>query len=279
MEDIRNIYLRHLQGRVTDIAYELTRVRFSFSHGTEPWHPAINAYRCQDCILIAAELAGVDRSEISIAVEPRRVWLRGRRLPPEPSESDGPALHVLAMEIDHGAFEREIMLPVEVEPELVEAEASAVPERIGVYDSRVIAYAHFWSDGHQRKLNELIKAAKEARAGGQVERFKELDAVLKKEQETSHLQVFSTAPVDDVLAGMADRVSMVQKEADVAMLVSKWDEPALKKHRGAKHVDVTDLLLREFKLDEKKMKVAQDIKKQKPLPLEKARKMMREGKL
>jgi hypothetical protein len=159
------------------------------------------------------------------------------------------------------------------------AEASTPPERIGIYDSRAVAYAHFWSDAHQRELNDLSKAAQAARAGGHEERFKELDAALKKGQERIHLQVFSTAPVDDVLAGMKDRLAAVEQEAGVATLVSKWDGPELKKHKGARQVDVTDLLLREFKLDEKKMKVVQDVRKQKPLPLDRAQKLVREGKL
>lgn len=153
------------------------------------------------------------------------------------------------------------------------------PEPIGIYDSRVIAYAHFWSEAHQRELNDRTKAAREARASGQSERFKELDAALRKEQETNHLQVFSTAPVEDVLAAIKDRLPAIQKEARVSKLVSKWDEAALKEHKRARQVDVTDLLLREFKLDEKKMKMARDLTKQKPLPLDRARELARKGKL
>lgn len=122
MEDIRSIYLRHLQGRLRTITSELTRVHYSSSRATEAWHPAINAYRCRSCVVISAELAGVDRSQIELRVEPRRLWLRGHRLPPEPRDSEGPPLQVLAMEIDHGAFEREIVLPVDVDPEQVKAE-------------------------------------------------------------------------------------------------------------------------------------------------------------
>jgi HSP20 family molecular chaperone IbpA len=122
MEDIASIYLRHLQGRLRHIAGELTRVRFSSSQATGTWHPAINAYRCRDWILICAELAGVDRSQIRLRVEPRRVWLSGQRSPPEPRDSEGPPLQVLAMEIDHGAFEREIVLPAEVDPAQVQAQ-------------------------------------------------------------------------------------------------------------------------------------------------------------
>ena len=159
------------------------------------------------------------------------------------------------------------------------AETSAPPAAIGIYDSRVIAYAHFWSDANQRKLTEMTKAAKAAKAAGQTERFAELEAALKSAQEKSHLQVFSTAPVDEVLAEMKDRQPAMQKEAGVATLVSKWDETALKKYKRARQVDVTDLFLREFKLDEKQMKVAQDIRKKKPLPLDQARELIRQGKL
>jgi hypothetical protein len=162
---------------------------------------------------------------------------------------------------------------------MMAAETGAPPERIGIYDSRVIAYAHFWSDAYQRRLNELTKAAKAARAAGQTGRFNELEAALKKAQEESHLQVFSTASVDDVLAAMRDRLPAIQKEAGVARLVSKWDETALKEYKDAQQVDVTDLLLREFKLDEKKMKVTRDIRKKKPLPLDKARELARKGEL
>lgn len=122
MEDIRSVYLRHLESRLRDITGQLTRVRYSSSPALEAWHPAINVYRCHDRILICVELAGVDRSEIQVSVEPRRLWLRGHRALPEPRDVEGPALQVLAMEIDHGTFEREILLPADVVPERVEAE-------------------------------------------------------------------------------------------------------------------------------------------------------------
>ena len=121
-DELREFYLRQMEQRVSRIAGELTRFQPSSLRAREAWHPSINAYRCPDCILIVAELAGVDRTEISVTVEPRRVRLRGRRQAPEPPEAQGPARQVLAMEIDHGIFERDIVLPVEVDPELVEAE-------------------------------------------------------------------------------------------------------------------------------------------------------------
>jgi len=152
-------------------------------------------------------------------------------------------------------------------------------ERIGVYDSRAIAYAHFWSEAQQRKLKDLVRAAQEAKAAGQTERAKELEAQLRQGQERIHLQLFSTAPVDDALAGLKDHLPAIQKEAGVSRLISKWDEAALKQYPHAERVDVTHLLLREFKLDEKQQKMVAEMQKKQPLPLKEAEKLMREGKL
>lgn len=158
-------------------------------------------------------------------------------------------------------------------------QSDITPERIGVYDSRAVAYAHFWSEPRQRRINEMIKNAKEAKSAGDTKRADELGAALKNEQEKSHLQVFSTAPVDDVLAEMKESLPKIQKKAGVTRLVSKWDEKTLGELKRAEQVDVTDLLLSEFKLDEKQLKTVASIKSGKPLPLKKAEELMKEGKL
>ncbi len=159
------------------------------------------------------------------------------------------------------------------------AETNAAPVRIGVYDSRLLAYAQFWSDAQQRKLQELVKAAKQAKDAGDTARTRELETELKKEQDENHLQVFSTAAVDNVLATMQDRIAEIHKSTGIVRLVSKWDEKALNQFARAEQVDVTDLMLREFKLSERQMKVVEDLRNKKPLPLAKAQKLIREGKL
>jgi HSP20 family protein len=120
MDPIKNIKFRWLQGALHDISYELSRSHFSrFAHA---WQPAINAYRCETCIRICVDLAGVDRSVIDLTVEPRRVLIRGTRELPEPSHAEGQAVQLLAMEIDYGPFEREMTLPAEVEIDKAHAE-------------------------------------------------------------------------------------------------------------------------------------------------------------
>jgi HSP20 family protein len=120
MDPIKNIKLRWLHGALRDVTYELSRSRFpSFAHS---WEPAINAYRCETCIRICVDLAGVDRSLIDLTVEPRRVVIRGTRQLPEPSHAEGHTVQLLAMEIDYGPFEREITFPVDVEMDKAHAE-------------------------------------------------------------------------------------------------------------------------------------------------------------
>jgi len=121
MDPIRNIKLRWLHGALYDLTSELSRLQFS-RFARHAWEPAINAYRCEKSIRICVELAGVERALIDLTVEPRRVVIRGTRELPEPTDDEGCALQLLAMEIDYGPFIRAVSLPAEVEIEQARAE-------------------------------------------------------------------------------------------------------------------------------------------------------------
>jgi len=121
MDPIKNIKLRWLHGALQDVTYELSRSQFS-RFAPHAWQPAINAYRCETCIRICVDLAGVDRSLIDLTVEPRRVVIRGTRELPEPTHEEGNAMRLLAMEIDYGPFIRDVPLPAEVEIDQAHAE-------------------------------------------------------------------------------------------------------------------------------------------------------------
>ena len=116
------MHLKRLQGRLGDVAYQLTRIQFSQFSSVERWQPALNAYRCSECIVICVDLAGVDRKSIDVRVESRRLLIRGQRPPPEPVGNGHKPLQVLVMEIDYGRFEREVLLPSDVDRERVKAE-------------------------------------------------------------------------------------------------------------------------------------------------------------
>lgn len=112
-------------------------IQFRWSSGTEfpghtsspflrapnaPWQPPMNAYRCDKCIRVCFDLAGVDKERIDIQIEPGRLIVRGVRQAPEPGSGEHCPRQILAMEIDHGAFRRELRLPAAVLRDEVTAE-------------------------------------------------------------------------------------------------------------------------------------------------------------
>lgn len=152
-------------------------------------------------------------------------------------------------------------------------------ERVGTYDSRVVAYACFWDPGAQAARQALMAEGRAAKARGDSARFTEIDRQLSREQNEIHLQVFSTAPIPGAMEKLRDRAEVVCREAGVARLVSKWDEAALQAVPAADRVDVTDALIRDLKLTDRQRKIASDLATKEPLPLAKARELAAAGKL
>lgn len=120
MNPFRN--LDYIQRELGEMAVQLTQVQFLHFSVPRRWQPAVNAFRCGNHFIICVELAGVEQAGIEVRAEASRLSIRGTRAAPEPSCDDAPALHVLALEIDHGPFERVLSLPSEVEPAQVTAE-------------------------------------------------------------------------------------------------------------------------------------------------------------
>jgi hypothetical protein len=159
------------------------------------------------------------------------------------------------------------------------AETNAVPTRIGIYDSRAVAFAWFWSDKHQSQLNEQMRAARAAKTAGDTNRFHELDATLRQHQDELHREVFSTAPPTGALAEIEARLPEIQKAAGVSAIVSKWDDAALARFPQAERVDVTGRLMHEFNPAEKQLKMIPEIEKNMPLPLEQCNELIRKGEI
>ena len=158
-------------------------------------------------------------------------------------------------------------------------EIRAPARQMGIYDSRAVAYAWFWSDPHQRQLKELGQSARMARVAGQTNHWQELEAALRRQQDDVHRQVFSTAPANDALTAIQQRIPEIEKQADVFVLVSQWDDQSLRQYPDAGKVDVTDRLVREFKPSEGQLKVIAELKKQKPLPLPQCDELIRQGRI
>jgi hypothetical protein len=124
-----------------------------------------------------------------------------------------------------------------------------------------------------------MAAARAAKAAGDQATYAAIAKEMKELQSRSHLQVFSTAPIDDVMVALKARLPQLAAQAGVGEFVSKWDEAALQKFPVDARVDVTDLLVQEFKLPEPQMKTLEAIKRAPPVPLAEARRLDAAGKL
>ncbi len=112
----------HVQHQLRLLAEEPRRLRVARFSATPSWTPAINVYRCADRFIVCLDLAGVNKQDLLVQAEPRRLRISGHRLPPEPQGAPCESLQVLVMEIDYGHFERELHLPEGIGPEQTVAE-------------------------------------------------------------------------------------------------------------------------------------------------------------
>ncbi len=101
---------------------------FSQFAQTEAWTPAVNIYQTGNRFHVCVDLAGIDRDQIDVRIEPGRLTIAGVRHAPEPSRGDNASaageidMKIHSMEIDHGAFRREIQVSREVNLDAVESE-------------------------------------------------------------------------------------------------------------------------------------------------------------
>jgi len=83
--------------------------------------------------------------------------------------------------------------------------------RIGVYDSRMVAFAGSAPFG--KWMTALRAEHDKARAAGDDTRVAELVAEADNRRKLMHKQGFSTAPVDDILKHITDRMSAIKAKA------------------------------------------------------------------
>jgi HSP20 family protein len=95
---------------------------------SETWTPSVNLYETAESYLVCADLAGVDKEKIEVEVVEQVLKLKGTRAVPTLEDGAGsptagagatPTEHrrvrIHLMEIDHGAFCREVELPEDVD--------------------------------------------------------------------------------------------------------------------------------------------------------------------
>ena len=144
------------------------------------------------------------------------------------------------------------------------AQDKPAQERIGVYDSRAVVVAYVGSTWQVKKMNELTAQLKRAREAGDTNRVSQLEAEGRAWQSDLKQQGFGTAPVDDLLAQIANDLPTVFEAAGVGGIISKWNKTELDKHPDAVQVDITMRLVDAFQPNESQRRRAIEIQKTKP---------------
>ena len=145
-----------------------------------------------------------------------------------------------------------------------QASSNPTATRIGVYDSRAIAVAYANSPQLKTKLNDLERQRDQASNAGDTKRVALLNAQGEAMQRRLHLQSFSNAPVDDLMATVQDRIAEVARSSKVVAVVASIDY----RDASIEAVDITDDLVSLFAPNEQTLRMIADLRKQKPLPIE-----------
>jgi HSP20 family protein len=91
--------------------------------GLNPWWPPLDIYETDDDFLVVVEVGGIPEGSLSLQAEGHTVTVSGER--PDPvTELGEPLRCVHHREIDHGIFERKIILPTGVDASRVSASLS-----------------------------------------------------------------------------------------------------------------------------------------------------------
>ncbi len=147
---------------------------------------------------------------------------------------------------------------------------AAKPMRVGIFDSRAVALAYYRKFYKSPEFTAWLKKLKQehdqAKAAGDEEKAKRLEAEGRGGQAHSHSQVFGSAPIDDVVAKIKDQLPAIAKQAGVDLIVSKWS--ITYRSPDAQFVDVTEPLAKLFQPDETTMKMIREIPKHPPVSAE-----------
>jgi HSP20 family protein len=90
------------------------------AHHADSWTPPIDVYETPDRYVVAAELPGLTRDQIELAMADSRLTIRGQR-----AVTTGDNVHYHQVERGHGAFSRTFEFNDKIDVEGVTADLSA----------------------------------------------------------------------------------------------------------------------------------------------------------
>ena len=89
-------------------------------HHADSWAPPIDVYETADRYVISAEVPGLTRQDVDLAIEDTRVTIRGQRS--DRGAAGGDVLHYHQIERGHGAFARTFEFAEKIDADRVTAD-------------------------------------------------------------------------------------------------------------------------------------------------------------
>jgi HSP20 family protein len=118
---------QHISRNVNKIVEQMQKGYYNF-RPNDCWAPNVNLYETDDNYLVCVDLSGVEKDKIDVELADNRLTIRGARGVPSFTDAEAAGasaergkLRVHVMEIDHGAFFREVELPEHVQRERITA--------------------------------------------------------------------------------------------------------------------------------------------------------------
>lgn len=139
-------------------------------------------------------------------------------------------------------------------------------ERIGTFDSRAVSLAFYNSAEFRERMLRLKTELEEAKASGDEERVKQLEAYGPAFQEVMHQQGFSTGSVSGIMDRIKEELPQIAENTGVSVIVSKWE--VAYKSPAVELVDLTSQLVALFDPDDRVLQWIEALKGQDPIPLD-----------
>ena len=136
--------------------------------------------------------------------------------------------------------------------------------RVGVFDSRAVACAHFGRFIRDGGLERLYKEHNKAKAAGNTQRAEELAAEGVALQKQLHMRVFGSAPIDDILEKIKRDIPLIARDMGVDIVIGKWD--IVYQTPSAQYLDITGRLVDLFEPDEETREKIESILEHDPFP-------------
>ena len=116
---------KNLSWQLSKVMDQLQKGYYNFCP-SETWTPNVNLYETDADYLVCVDLSGVDKEKIELVAHAGQLTIRGTRGVPtmdQASDTEPAArrIRVHLMEIDHGAFCREVELPQDVAEDRINA--------------------------------------------------------------------------------------------------------------------------------------------------------------